>query len=279
MRAKWIVCNRLRVTSEWFYIICGKTDFLSGAILIIHNVYLKMHSALHWVLSVVSVQAFHGYGPSRNALAREPLLPSVFPGTILGEWKQVVARYWTASSKRKRKPGRPPITKAIRELIRDIKNDNFLWGVYCIQDELRKINIDISRETIRKVLADYLANGEIKPNLSWATFLNAHWDSLFACDFFTVDMFGFSCLYVFFILELKSRKIVHWNITTNPNIQFLRNQFSYFSEIYPSSFLIHDNSGELKWFPYSEYGIMGVATVRWSCPRTSRVYRERSAFW
>ena len=145
--------------------------------------------------------------------------------------------------------------------------------MYRIQDELRKINIDISRETIRKVLADYRANGEIKPNLSWATFLNAHWDSLFACDFFTVDMFGFSRLYVFFILELKSRKIVHWNITTNPNIQFLRNQFSYFSEIYPSSFLIHDNSGELKWFPYSEYGIMGVATVPYS--PNMNAYAER----
>lgn len=114
------------------------------------------------------------------------------------------------------------------------------------------------------MLTDYRASGEIKPNLSWGKFLRAHWDSLFACDFFTVDLFGFSRLYVFFILELKSRRIVHWSVTTNPTIQFFRNQFSYFSEIHPASFLIHDNSGELKWLPYSEYGINGVATVPYS---------------
>lgn len=197
----------------------------------------------------------------------------VQPETILGAWKRAVARYWIASKKRKRTPGRPPITKAIRELIRDIKKDNMLWGVYRIQDELRKINVEVSRETIRNVLADYRNIGEIKPNLSWSKFLKAHWDSLFACDFFTVDVFGFSRLYVFFILELKSRRIVHWNVTTNPNISFLQKQFSYFTDVHPKSFLIHDNSGELKWFLYGEYGITGVATVPYS--PNMKAYAER----
>ena len=197
----------------------------------------------------------------------------VKPETVLRVWKRAVAEYWTNYKKNKQKPGRPPITKAIKELIRDMKNSNYLWGVYRIQDELRKINVDISRETIRKVLADYRASGEIKPNLSWATFLKAHWDSLFACDFFTVDLFGFSRLYVFFILELKSRKITHWNITTNPDIQFLRNQFSCFTETFSNVYLIHDNSGELKWFPYNEYGITGIATVPYS--PNMNAYAER----
>ncbi|HAK45345.1 MAG TPA: hypothetical protein DCO79_05430 [Spirochaeta sp.] len=61
------------------------------------------------------------------------------------------------------------------------------------------------------------------------------WQSLFACDFFTGDIFGFKKFY-FFIIELKSRKIVHY----------------------------HDNSGELKYFPYQEYEINGVATTPYS---------------
>ena len=60
-------------------------------------------------------------------------------------------------------------------------------------------------------------------------------------------------------MELKTRKIVHYNITQNPNIRFLRNQFDYFEELHPDSYLIHDNSGELKYFPYQDYGIKGVA--------------------
>jgi len=87
---------------------------------------------------------------------------------------------------------------------------------------------------------------------------------LFACDFFTVDIFGFKRFYVFFIIELKSRKIVHYNVTQNPNIRFLRSQFSYFEELYLDSYLIHDNSGELKYFPYKEYEINGIATTPYS---------------
>jgi transposase InsO family protein len=63
---------------------------------------------------------------------------------------------------------------------------------------------------------------------------------------------------------VKSRKIVHYNITQSPNIRFLRSQFSYFEELYPDSYLIHDNSGELKYFPYQEYEIKGVATTPYS---------------
>jgi putative transposase len=97
--------------------------------------------------------------------------------------------------------------------------------------------------------------------------------SLFACDFFTVDIFGFKRFYVFFIIELKTRKIIHYNITKNPTIRFLRSQFFYFEELYPDSYLIHDNSRELKYFPYKEYDIKGVATTPYSPNLNS--YAER----
>ena len=129
---------------------------------------------------------------------------------------------------------------------------------------MKKICIDVSRETIRKVIQDYRKSGDIKPNYSWSRFLKAQWQSLFACGFFTIDIFGFKRFYVFFIIELKSRRIVHYNVTQNPNIRFLRNQFSYFEELYPDSYLIHDNSGELKYFPYHEYEIKDVATTPYS---------------
>ncbi len=152
----------------------------------------------------------------------------VTPETILYIWKKAIRDYWTHGKVNVPKKGRPPITKAIKELIKNLKIDHYLWGCRRIQNELEKISIDISRETIRKVIQDYRKSGEIKPNYSWKIFLKSHWQSLFACDFFTVEIFGFKKFYVFFILELHSRRIEHYSITQNPNILFLRNQLSYF---------------------------------------------------
>ena len=188
----------------------------------------------------------------------------VTPETILYRWKKAIANHWTFDKPKVGKKGRPPITKAMKLLIKNLKIDNYLWGSKRIQDELAKVSIDVSRETIRKVIQDCRHSDDIKPNYSWSKFLKSHWQSLFACDFFTVDIFGFKRFYVFFIIELKSRNIVHYNITRNPNIRFLRRQFSYFEELYPDSYLIHDNSGELRYFPYQEYEINDVATTPYS---------------
>jgi len=132
----------------------------------------------------------------------------------------------------------------------------------------------VSHETISKILNRFRKTGDLKPSLSWKRFLASHWETLFACDFLTVTVFfGMVTLYVFFIMELKSRRIVQFGITANPNIQFLRNQFSVFEYEHSGSILIHDNSGELKWFPYSQYNFKGIAIVPYS--PNMNAYAER----
>jgi transposase InsO family protein len=133
-----------------------------------------------------------------------------------------------------------------------------------IRDELAKLSLSVSHETIARILAHYRKTGGLKPNLSWKKFLSAHWNSLFTCDFLTVTTFGFVTFYVFFILELKTRKIVHYNVTQNPTIQVLRYQLSEFECRYPGSYLIHDNSGELRYFPYDQYDIKDVRITPYS---------------
>lgn len=76
----------------------------------------------------------------------------VTPETILYRWKRAIKDYWTYDKPITRKRGRPPITKAMKLLINNLKIDNYLWGSKRIQDELVQISIDISRETIRKVI-------------------------------------------------------------------------------------------------------------------------------
>jgi transposase InsO family protein len=56
--------------------------------------------------------------------------------------------------------------------------------------------------------------------MTWSQFLKAHWDVLAAADFFTVEVWGLRGLvtiYVFFVIELESRKIEIAGITPGPN--------------------------------------------------------------
>jgi transposase InsO family protein len=79
--------------------------------------------------------------------------------------------------------------------------------------------------------------------------------------------------YVFFIIKLETREIIQFGLTANPDIQFLRNQFSTFEYEHPDAYLIHDNSGELKWFPYDQYHFKNVAIMPYS--PNMNAYAER----
>ena len=121
-------------------------------------------------LIIIENQAFHRYFEQRGI--KPPFLPHerqivhecykttgnpsrlfsiISPKTILTIWNNAIARHWTYKHKNKRKPGRPPLAKAIKELIIKMKQDNFTWGCWRIMGELRKLSINVSQETIRKI--------------------------------------------------------------------------------------------------------------------------------
>ena len=177
-------------------------------------------------------------------------------------WKKIAFKLFP-NKYNKRKPGRPPTSEEIKQRILGMKLKHPNWGPMRIKLELLKIGYDISHETIRRILNKYRKNGAIPPDGSWKLFHDLKWSVLSACDFFCVNVRGVM-LYVFFIIKLETREIVQFGITEHPNTLFLKNQLSAFSAKYPGSYLIHDNSGELKWFPYSEYGINGVSIVPYS---------------
>ncbi|MDR0443348.1 MAG: hypothetical protein LBH44_08095, partial [Treponema sp.] len=178
-----------------------------------------------------------------NTCHAERFFNLVTPKTILSVWKNIFTTDWSHKHKSR---GKPPINKETKELILKLKNENRLWGARRIRDELLKLSIDVSHETISKIIQHFRKTGDVKPALSWKRFFSSHWKTLFACDFFTVDIFGFKRFYVFFIIQLHTRKIVQFSCTDHPNMLFVRNQLSCFSEQFPNVHLIHDNSGELK---------------------------------
>ena len=115
-------------------------------------------------------------------------LTLIKPETLLRWQKQFIKNLWTYKNKKR---GRPYIKKSVKELILEMKQENYFWGCRRIADELKKVNISVHYSTVNRILQVYRKNGKLQPNGSWKKFLQAHWQSLYATDFMTVDtIFG-----------------------------------------------------------------------------------------
>jgi hypothetical protein len=82
---------------------------------------------------------------------------------------------------------------------------------------------------------------------SWATFLRNHAGAILACDFFIVVTATFQQLYVFVILDIGTRRVVHWNLTEHPTAEWTIQQFRNGLPLDGASrFLVHDRDGILR---------------------------------
>jgi putative transposase len=170
----------------------------------------------------------------------------VTPATLLRWHRELARRKWTHPQ---RKPGRPPTSRALRELALRLAGENPAWGYQRIAGELIKLGIRISPSTIRRLLA--AAGVEPAPRraaISWPAFLYRQAASLLACDFFTVETVMLRRLYVLFFIELGSRRVHLAGCTTNPTgawvLQQARN-LSFTNLFARTRFLIHDRDSKL----------------------------------
>ena len=75
----------------------------------------------------------------------------------------------------------------------------------------------------------------------WATFVRNHAHAVVACDFFTTVTVHFRILHVFVVLEVGTRRILHWNVTEHPTAEWTIQQFR--AVITPETahrFVLHD---------------------------------------
>jgi hypothetical protein len=63
------------------------------------------------------------------------------------------------------------------------------------------------------------------PKQRWLTFVHNHAKVIVACDFFVVVTATFRTLYVFVIIELATRRILHHNVTADPTTEWTLQQF------------------------------------------------------
>jgi len=143
----------------------------------------------------------------------------VKPETVIAWRRRKFREYWTKLS-RSGKPGRPAIPKEVRDLIRRMSRANPLWGAPHIVGELNKIGITLPRSTVAK----YMVRHRKPPSQTWKSFLKNHIADIVAVDFFIVPTVRNQVLFVFLVLAHERRRVLHFNITTNPTAEWTAQQ-------------------------------------------------------
>lgn len=104
---------------------------------------------------------------------------------------------------------------------------------------------------------------------SWKTFLKNHSKEIWAMDYFVVPTLFFKMLYVLIIINHGSRKIEHFAVTTNPNLDWVKQQIRNATPYnHKPKYIIHDNDAvfvceEFKTF-LSDSGIKSKRTSYYS---------------
>jgi hypothetical protein len=162
----------------------------------------------------------------------------------------------------KQDAGRPRASKEVIKLIKQIANDNPMWGIPRIHGELLKLGYDISQATVWRYLPKKVGstNGQ-----RWKTFLKNHASEIISIDYFSVLTINFKILHVLVFLSHERRKVIHFNVTSNPTSEWavrqLRNAF-HDSDI--PKYLIRDREskfGNLFQQSVSDFGINEIVTA------------------
>jgi putative transposase len=150
------------------------------------------------------------------------------PETVI-RWHRDVDRWLHAWRSRPRSPRRPSnrTPDATRALVLDMAEKNPRWGAPRIVGELAKLEVTVALDTVQRILRQRWPDGRPRGGQTWETFVRNHLPGTWACDFFTVTTQRFRTLYVFFLMRLDTREVVHANVTEHPTaawtVQQLRN--------------------------------------------------------
>jgi putative transposase len=133
----------------------------------------------------------------------------VQPDTLLRWHRELFRLYWKRRSKAS--SHKPRVTAETIALIREMAKENRLWGAERIRGELLKLGIRICKRTIQKYMRT--VRTPQPRGQKWATFVHNHAAQIWACDFIQVTDLFFRPLFAYFIIELKSRKVIHVGVT------------------------------------------------------------------
>ena len=135
-------------------------------------------------------------------------------------------------------------------------------GTHCQRIEA-KTGDPVSPRTVRKYLNSGGPRREPDPKQRWLTFVRNHAKWIVASDFFVVVTVSFRTLYVFVIMELGTRRILHHNVTAHPTAEWTLQQFrEALPGDHPYRFLIHDRDSIFSKDLDQAVVAMGVGVLR-----------------
>lgn len=141
-------------------------------------------------------------------------LAFVQPSTVVAWHRQGWRLLWRMRSRGR--PGRPPISRELRELIRRLARENRLWGAPRIQAELERLGFHVAKSTVEK----YMVRRTGPSSGTWRAFLRNHAGEILACDFFTVPTASFRSLTGFVVMELARRRILACDVKAHPTAEW-----------------------------------------------------------
>lgn len=133
------------------------------------------------------------------------------PDTLLKWHRKLVARKYDGSKNRS-KYGRPRISDELKQLIIDMARDHKHLGCRKLHGYLKYLGLKVSPATISRVLREHgIEPSPLRPErTSWNDFIKAHWESLAAIDFFSVEVYtvlGLTRYMVLFSIDYATRKV------------------------------------------------------------------------
>jgi transposase InsO family protein len=162
----------------------------------------------------------------------------VRPETALRWSKRKFREFWRRKSQGR--PGRPAIPQKHIEFIRRISSDHPEYGEDRIALELEvKFGIRHASSTVRKYMVKRRPGS--RDSQAWRSFLKNQASAIWSCDFFVQHTVGFRVLCIFVVMELASRKVIHFNVTDHPTFEWTEQQIRNACFEEEPKFLLHDN--------------------------------------
>jgi putative transposase len=120
----------------------------------------------------------------------------------------------------------PPLPLDVQQLFAAMARENATWGEERIAAELcLKLGLCVSPGTVRRYMPPGGRPRNCVSSQRWSTFVRNHASAVLACDFFVTITARFRTLYVFVVLDVGTRRIVHWNTTEHPTAGWTVQQF------------------------------------------------------